>query len=139
MDRLKDQDSRIDTALFEQRYTFGGEGFLELAAAFSTYMQDEMSVLTKSIERSCAVAGRERAAELAGLAHGLAGSAATFGLRGVQEASLQMERTLLQGRAAAIRASFLVLEDECRHALAFLQRMADRARTNTLRQATTII
>ncbi len=132
MERHKDQDARVDTGLFEQRYTCGGVGFLELAAAFSEYMQDEMTVLTTSIESSGAVDGRERAAELAGLAHGLAGSAATFGLRGVQEASLQMERTLLQGRAASIRASFLVLEDECRHAQAFLRSMTDRAKPTTL-------
>lgn len=126
MNGCTEPGARFDTALFEERCKCGGDGYLELAAVFSTYMDDEMSILSEAVGRSGKVGSQEQATKLAARAHSLAGGAATFGLRGVQEASLQMERTLLQGRAEGIRASFLVLDNECSHAREFLRRVAKR-------------
>ncbi|WP_167512495.1 Hpt domain-containing protein [Oceanidesulfovibrio marinus] len=122
-----DNDGRFDTALFHERYEMGGDGYLELAGTFVSYMDGEMQVLTAAIERGGLTGSDALAKDMASRAHGLAGSGSTFGLRGVQEAALQLERTIRQGQQAMIRACLVQLEEECALAREFLQRMTDES------------
>lgn len=120
-----DKDGRFDTALFEERCAIGGAGYLELAGTFVPYMDEELQALAASIEEGRLVGSETLTQEMASRAHGLAGSGSTFGLRGVQETALQLERAIRQGQQTMVRAHLVQLEEECGHACAFLQRMID--------------